>query len=353
MNHVLVMAGGSGTRFWPESREGLSKQFLDLSGRGPMIAETLRRLAPLAPPGNLWVVAGAKDRRNLSRAALPVPPENVILEPCGKNTAPALALAAEEIFRRDPRAVVTATPADHEIRDVPAFRSVVRSALSLARSSRRIVTIGITPTRPATGYGYIERGAPFGARGKAYEAARFTEKPDGATAASFVRSGRYLWNSGLVVFRADLFRESVARHLPAVRERLDEAFRSRGKGSHRRALAAAWGRIPSVSVDYGILEKEEGILVVPGDFGWSDLGTWGSLHEFLAAPGGNASRGEAVLLECRDVLARTDEGVVAVLGMEGVAVVRSGGAVLVCPLARSEEVKRIVEEVRRRHPLHG
>jgi mannose-1-phosphate guanylyltransferase len=348
-----VMAGGSGTRFWPESREGLSKQFLDLSGGGTMMAETLRRLSPLAPAENLWVVAGAKDRGNISRAALPVPKGNVLLEPSGRNTAPALALAAEEIFLRDPDAVVVATPADHEIREVKAFRSVVSSALSLARRSRRIVTIGISPTRPATGYGYIERGAPFDGRGRAFHVARFTEKPDAARAAAFVRSGRYYWNSGLFVFRADLFRERVGHHLPDVAGPLAEAFLHHGKGSFRKALRRAWERIPSVSVDYGVMEKEEEILVVPGDFGWSDLGTWGSLHEFLKPEGGNAAKGDAVLVDCRNVLARTDEGIVAVLGMEGVAVVKSRGTVLVCPLDRSEEVKRIVEEVRRRHPLHG
>jgi mannose-1-phosphate guanylyltransferase len=353
MRHVVVMAGGSGTRFWPESREGLSKQFLDLSGRGAMVSETFRRLAPLVPPENLWIVAGAKDRKNLSRTPLPCPPENVLLEPSGKNTAPALALAAEAIWRRDPDAVVVASPADHEIRDGRRFRSAVTLALDLAARRRRIVTLGIAPTRPATGYGYIERGKPFGAGGKAYEVARFTEKPDAATAESFLRSGRFYWNSGLFVFRADHFRERVALHLPAVAAPIAAAFGRGGKGSFRSALARGWKGVPSVSVDYGIMEKEEEILVVPGDFGWSDLGTWGSLHEFLAPAGGNATRGEAVLLDCRNVLARTDAGVVAVLGMEGVAVVRSGDAVLVCPLSRSEEVKRIVEEAARRRLLHG
>jgi mannose-1-phosphate guanylyltransferase len=350
MDHAVVMAGGSGTRFWPESRARRSKQFLDLTGGGPMIRETLGRLFPVIPPERVWVVAGRKDARYLSPASLGIPKTNILLEPEGRNTAPAVAFAAACIARRDADAVILATPADHAIGNLRAFRAVIRKGLRLARESGRFITLGIPPTHPATGYGYIERGIPFAGRVKgAFEVARFTEKPDLSAARRFLRTGRFLWNSGLFLFRADTFADRIARFLPEVDRRIREAVRGDRKGAGRR-LRDAYRGMPSVSVDYGILEKEQGILVIPADVGWSDLGTWRSLHEFLGGAGGNVTFGDAILEDCRDCLARTDTGVVAVLGMDGVVVVRSGDAVLVCPRSRSEEVKRMAEEVRRRFP---
>ena len=350
MDHAVVMAGGSGTRFWPESRARRSKQFLDLTGGGPMIRETLTRLFPVIPPERVWVVAGRKDARHLSPASLGIPKSNILLEPEGRNTAPAVAFAAASIARKDADAVILAAPADHAIGNLRAFRAVIRKGLRLARETGRFVTLGIPPTHPATGYGYIERGKPFPGRVKgAYEVARFTEKPDLAAARRFLRSGRFAWNSGLFLFRADTFADRVARFLPEVDRRIREVFRGDRKGAEER-LRDAYRGMPSVSVDYGILEKEQGTLVLPADMGWSDLGTWRSLHEFLGGAGGNVTFGDAILEDCRDCLARTDAGVVAVLGMDGVVVVRSGDAVLVCPRSRSEEVKWMAEEVRRRFP---
>src|SRR5512134_3450961 len=350
MDHVVVMAGGSGTRFWPESRVRRSKQFLDLTGRGPMIQETIRRLFPLLRRENVWVVAGEKDAPHLSSRGLGIPARNILLEPEGKNTAPAVALAVYRIDRIDPDAVIAAAPADHAVSDVRAFRSVLGKGLRAARDTGRFVTLGIPPTHPATGYGYIERGKPFPGRVKgALEVARFTEKPDLATARKFFRTGRFDWNSGLFLFRADTFADRLRRFLPEVDRGIREIFRGGRKGFGRR-LRDAYRRMPSVSVDYGILEKETGILVLPADVGWSDLGTWRSLHEFLGGAGGHVTFGDVILEECRDCLVRTDAGVVAALGMDGIVVVRSGDAVLVCPRSRSEEVKRMVEEVRRRFP---
>ncbi len=351
MDHAVVMAGGSGTRFWPESRAGRSKQFLDLTGGGPMIAETVNRLRPLFRRENIWVVAGEKDARHVDARALGIPRGNVLLEPEGRNTAPAVALAAARIARRDTDAVVAATPADHAVKDGPAFRRILRKGLRLAGSTGRFVTLGIAPSNPATGYGYIERGKPFGAPGDGvYNVRKFTEKPDAATARRFVRSGRYHWNSGIFLFRVSAFLDSLARHLPAVRAEIEAAFRWHGTKAFRGKLAAAYRRLPSISMDCGILEKEDGILVIPADFGWSDLGTWRSLHEFIGRAEDNVTFGNVILSECGGTLVRTDSGLVAVVGMRDVVVVRSGDAVLVCPRDRSEEVKRIAERVRREFP---
>lgn len=350
MDHALVLAGGSGTRFWPESRKARSKQFLNLTGGGPMIRETLDRLRPVVPAERLWIVAGRKDARHLSPAALGIPKGNILLEPDGRNTAPAIALAAACILRKDPEAVILAAPADHAIRDVRAFHAVIRKGLRLARDTGRFVTLGVPPTHPSTGYGYIERGEPFPGRVKgAFHVVRFAEKPDLATARRFLRSGRFDWNSGVFLFRADTFLDRLARLLPEVHRRI---LRAVGGGKERleRRLQEAYRGMPSISVDYGILEKEQGILVVPAEMGWSDLGTWRSLHEFLDDTGGNVAFGNVILTDCRNTLARTDGGLVAILGMEDTVVIRNGDAVLVCPRSRSEDVKGMVDEVRRRYP---
>jgi mannose-1-phosphate guanylyltransferase len=316
-----------------------------------MIRETIRRLFPLLRKENVWVVAGEKDAPHLSPRALGIPSRNVILEPLGRNTAPAVALAVAHIVRRDPAAVIAATPADHAVSDERSFRSVLREGLRVAGKTGRFVTLGISPSYPATGYGYIERGKPFEPDGKGvYNVRRFTEKPALAAARRFVKSGRYFWNSGIFLFRADTFLDRLTRYLPAVHSELDYAFRSRGSRTFRGNLRAAYRRMPSISVDYGILEKDTGILVIPSDFGWSDLGTWRSLHEFLGKPGENVTFGNVILSDCRDTFIRSDHGLVAAVGIEDIVVVRSGDAVLVCPKSRSEDVKRIAEEVRKKIP---
>ena len=316
-----------------------------------MIRETIRRLFPLLRKENVWVVAGEKDAPHLSSRALGIPARNILLEPEGKNTAPAVALAVSRIVRRDPEAVIAAAPADHAVSDVRAYRSVLGKGLLAARRTGRIVTLGIPPTHPATGYGYIERGDPFaGGDGNVFTVRRFTEKPSLAAARRFVKSGRFSWNSGIFLFRADTFRDRLSRFLPEVHAAMESAFRSFGRKAFPGKLRAAYRRVPSISVDYGILEKEKGILVIPANFGWSDLGTWRSLHEFLGKPGGNVTFGNVLLSDCRNTFARSDRGILAVLGMEDVIVVRSGEAVLVCPRSRSEEVKRVAEEVRKRIP---
>jgi len=350
MDHAVIMAGGSGKRFWPESRMHRSKQFLDLTGNGPMIVETVRRLLPLVPRENIWVVAGEKDAPNLKSRTLGVPPGNILLEPEGRNTAPAMALAAARIERRDADAVIAATPADHAVGNPSAFRSVLRKGFRLARRTGRFVTLGISPDHPATGYGYIERGTPFSGAEGVFVVRRFTEKPDLRTARRFLRSRRFYWNSGVFVVRAATYRNRVARFLPAVHRELEEALRDTGGRDLRNRLRRAYARMPSISVDYGILEKEDGILVIPSEFGWSDIGTWRSLHEFLGGEGENVTAGKVILTDCRGSLVRSDRGVVAVIGMEDVMVIRDGDAVLVCPRHRSEEVKEIAEEVKRRFP---
>ncbi|MCL1925851.1 MAG: sugar phosphate nucleotidyltransferase [Syntrophorhabdaceae bacterium] len=350
MDHAIVLAGGSGLRFWPESRSNRSKQFLNLTGGGAMIRETLDRLRPVFPQERIWVVAGRKDARHLSHRALGINKENILLEPEGKNTAPAISLASTVIARNDPDAVLLITPADHAIANVQAFLAVIRKGLRLARETGRFVTLGIPPTHPSTGYGYIERGASFPGKIKgAFRVARFAEKPDLSTARRFLRSGRFDWNSGVFLFRNDTLAKSFAKYLPDVSEAIGKAV-SGAKNGFTQRLSAAYRRIPSISIDYGLLEKETEILVLPANMGWNDLGTWRSLHEFLSQGGGNVTFGNAILTDCKNTLARTDSGLVAAIGMEDTVIIRCGNAVLVCPRSRSEDVKKMAEEVRKHFP---
>jgi len=350
MDHAVVMAGGSGTRFWPESRARRSKQFLNLTGGVPMIRETLLRLFPVIPPEHVWIVAGIKDAPHLSHRDLGIPKRNILLEPEGKNTAPAMAYAAAAIAREDQDAVVLATPADHAIGHVRAFQAILRKGLRLARETGRFVTLGVPPTHPSTGYGYIERGKPFPGKVRgAFEVARFAEKPDLPTAKRFLRSGRFDWNSGLFLFSVATFADRLAKFLPEVDRGFRRAFRG-DRAGFRKRLARAYRRMPSISVDYGILEKETGILVLP-----AKRRVERPRDVALASRVPRADRGERRVrrrhpLDCRSVLVRTDSGVAAVLGMDDVVVIRSGDAVLVCPRSRSEEVKGVLEEVRRRFP---
>jgi len=350
MDHAVVLAGGSGLRFWPESRSHCSKQFLNLTGGGAMIKETVDRLRPVFPTERIWVVAGRKDAGNITSCALGIPKENILLEPEGRNTAPAIALASAVIARNDPDAVLLFTPADHAIADLRTFHDVVRKALKLAGETGRFITLGIKPTHPATGYGYIERGAPFPGKIKgAFNVVRFAEKPDLPTAKRFLRSGRFDWNSGVFIFHVDTLAKSLVKFLPEVCEEIINAVRGDKRGFARR-LSSAYSRIKPISIDYGILEKEKDILVIPADMGWSDLGSWHSLHEYLCGCEGNVAFGNTILTDCKNTLARTDKGIIAALGVEDLVIVRCGDAVLVCPRSRSEDVKKMAEEVRKRFP---
>jgi len=350
MDHAIVLAGGSGLRFWPESSSGRSKQFLNLTGGGSMIHETLDRLRPLFPPERIWVVAGRKDASHLSHRALGIRKGNIILEPDGRNTAPAISLATAVIAQNDPDAVLLVTPADHAIADLGAFLAIIRKGLILARETGRFITLGIPPTYPSTGYGYIERGKPFPGKVKgAFRVARFAEKPNLSSARRFLRSGRFDWNSGVFLFRGDKFAKSLAEFLPDVSKAIEETVRGKKNGFEQRLLAA-YRRMPSISIDYGILEKEKEILVLPAKMGWNDLGTWRSLHEFLSKGKGNVTFGNVILTDCRNTLARTDGGLIAAIGMEDTVIVRCGNAVLVCPSSRSEDVKKMAEEIRKHFP---
>lgn len=345
---AVVMAGGGGTRLWPASRRGRPKQLLPL-GKHPgetLLAATLRRLAPAIPPERTVVVTSAALEPQV-RAA--VPPGTLVLgEPVGRNTAAALGLAAVHVLRRDPDAVIAALPADQHVDDEPAFRAALERALDIAAARDAIVTLGIPPTRPETGFGYLELGADAG--GGAVEVARFVEKPDHATAERYLASGRHLWNAGIFLFRAARLLAELERHMPETRAGLaeiDAALAAGGPDAAAAAAARVYPTLPNVSIDHGVMERTRGILTLRGEFGWNDVGAWSALADYRPADAdGNVVAATLVAHDARRNVVVSDPGtLVALVGVEDLIVIQAGDAVLVAPRSRAQDVKEIVKQL--------
>ncbi len=348
----VVMAGGSGTRFWPLSRKSWPKQFLALAGSRPLLAETVARLAPLARPEDTLVVLGPAHEKAARKLLPELPRRNVIVEPCARNTAPCVGLAALHVRRRDPEGVLLMLPADHHVARPARLRAALASAARLAAAGR-IATIGVRPSRPETGYGYLEVGAPLAAAGRrgdgAFEVKRFVEKPDLATAERYLAGGGYLWNSGIFAFRADVILEEIARRMPELAKLLDGIGAALGTRREAAAVARLFPRAPSISIDYGVMERSDRIAVVPADFGWSDVGSFAALPEVRAGDrSGNVTEGEALVLGRNNVVLARGGRTVAVVGADDLVVVDAGDAVLVCPRSKAQDVRQAVEELKRR-----
>lgn len=343
---AVIMAGGSGTRFWPASRARRPKQLLPLLGtEQTMLAATVERLSPLIEPTSVYVVTGA-PLAAATREALPrVPAAQILSEPAARNTAPCIAWASATVARTDPDAVLAVLPADHHIGDEPAFRAVLAQAIDVARSGR-VATVGVVPTRPETGYGYIELGDPIGA-GDARAVARFVEKPDRARAEAYVAGGRHLWNAGMFFFRAKDMLSLVREHLPELADGVARIDAAAARGDEAAALAEIFPSLPKVSIDHGVMEKAKGLAVVPGSFGWNDVGSWQSAWELASKDAdGNALPEGAVAIEARDNIVKlldNPKKAVALLGVSDLIVVDTGDALLVMPRERAQDVRDVVD----------
>ncbi len=357
MSHVftVIMAGGAGTRFWPASRARRPKQLLPLAGRADeaLLAATVRRVLPLCPWERVLVVT-ASHLADATREVLPeLPPENLLAEPCARNTAPCIAWAAATIRRRDPDATVMVLPADHHIADEEGFRAALGRAIAAAQTD--IATIGIRPTRPETGYGYIEIGEPI-AEG-VHRVARFIEKPDRARAERYAVSGEHLWNSGMFFFRARAMLDAVRAHLPDLASGIDRIDRAAEHGDEAAEVARTFPTLPSVSIDHGVMEKAARLAVVPGSFGWSDVGSWQSAWELAAKDGeSNAAPESAVLVDARgnlvcDLRAAAGSRVIALVGVSDLVVVETDDALLVMPRERAQDVRAVIEALKARGDL--
>ena len=353
--YPVIMAGGSGTRVWPLSRKNRPTQFLPLAGDGPLLAATVARLPPLAKARETYVVCGPAHAAAARRMLPALPAANFIVEPCARNTAPCVGLAALHVAARDARGVIAMLPADHHVAKPKAFRDALAAAAGLAANGA-IATIGIRPSRPESGYGYLKVGPRLAARGRgkgsgpAHKVERFVEKPDVVTAARYLADGGYLWNSGIFVFRADVILDEIGRAMPVLGEQLDVIGQSLGTPAYARTLKRVFPDCPSISIDYGVMEKSKRIVVVPADFGWSDVGSFAALPDVRPTDHlGNVAEGDAIVIDGRnDVVVAAGGRPVAVVGIDDVVVVDAGDAVLVCRRDRAQDVRKAVEELARR-----
>ena len=346
---AIIMAGGGGERFWPKSRQAHPKQLLGLFGKRTMIQETVDRISRLVPKERIIIIT-TKIQAPLVREQLAgVPPSSVIPEPFGRDTAPCIALAAALVMERDPEGIMLVVPSDHVIRDARRLVSTLWDACRVAWQHGCLVTLGIRPTGPVTGYGYIRRGKrlPYRFRTRFASVREFTEKPDRARALRYVRSGKYFWNSGMFVWKASVIAEELKAHMPAL-YRGYLAIRATPEGPIRdRTVRQVYRGLKRVSIDYGVMEKARDVVVAEADFDWDDAGSWLAFERhFPRGRDGNVVLGESIALDTERCIIISDEGIVGCLGLKDLIVVRSKGAVLVCHRDAAQDLKKIVQRLK-------
>ena len=346
MNYAVIMAGGAGTRFWPKSRKIKPKQFLNLFGRQSMISKTVDRLTGFIRPENIMVITNEDYRHHVNEQLQGLKESFIIGEPVARNTAPCVASAASILYDEHPEAVMIVLPADHEIENSEEFIRLLETAAETARSENSLVTIGIEPNRPETGYGYIRRSEEPDLNVKTrdvYKVRNFTEKPDLKKAEQFLNSGDYLWNSGIFIWKAETIIKEFKTHLPEIYRKMEALMES---DKSREQINRFYESCPSVSIDYGIMEKAENVHVVPGSFGWNDVGSWKAVHELTPKDvHGNAAGGSnAVYLQSHSSLIHSESGkLITLVGVENIAVVETEDAILVVNLDNAQMVKDVVD----------
>lgn len=346
--YALVMAGGKGERFWPWSRSSEPKQFLTLTGTRSLIQQTWDRLQKFFVPGNIFVATG-QSFVPLVRKHLPrLPGENILVEPMGRDTAPCIGLAALRLQKMDPQSIMLVLPADHLVTSRRVFQECLQKCLELAENKDYLITIGIKPTRPETGYGYIEKKkTPLHGKGGVYRIKQFVEKPDLEKAQRYLNEGTFYWNSGIFAWKTKLILAKIQEYLPDLYRGLKEIEPHLGTPLEKEALAKLFPALPSVSIDYGVMEKEKKILMVQGDFGWDDLGSWTALaKQFRKKGNDNVSKGQHLGIATKDCLVYAQDTLVATLGVSDLVIVQSNGVVLVCSMERAQQVKELVGELK-------
>jgi mannose-1-phosphate guanylyltransferase len=356
--HAVILAGGRGTRFWPRSRTRTPKQLLNIVGKRTMLEQTVERLRALIPAQQIWTVTNSEQAAALAKQLPPLARKRILTEPVGRNTAAAIALAALHVrHAAKGDAVLAVLPADHYIAQPDRYRQIVAAALDIAREPNRMVVLGITPTRPETGFGYIERdGDQHGVRECAYfPVRRFTEKPQLSVAREYIASGNYFWNAGMFFWRASTFLDALKAFLPQTYKALDELSAHIGKRTYASRLAKLYAKLENISVDYAILEKATGakaesstgrfsVVVIPVDVGWSDIGSWAAVYELSTKqPGENILAGPGQTLDAEGNFLWSPDKFVAAVGVRDLVVVETPDALLICPRERSQDVSKLVK----------
>jgi len=351
-NYCLIMAGGSGTRFWPRSRVANPKQYLSLFGEKSLIQESVQRFANFIPEECIYIVSAKGQKGILEEQTTNLIKENLIYEPVGKNTLPAIGLAALFIAEKDPEGILVVSPSDHLIQNDELFRQCIDSAALIADKNDGIVTIGITPKYPATGYGYVQTAedVTIGQSIKSYAVNKFIEKPSLEVATGYLQQGGFFWNSGIFVFKVSVFLDAVQKYAPELFTDLMRIKEHIGKETYDTALDRIYNEVKSISIDYGILEKASNVFLVQGDFIWNDLGSWEEVYKYDSHKdeNQNATSGEVVLIDTKNSYVHAPNSLVAVVGLDDVIVVQEGDTILVCKRDRAEDIKAVVGEITRR-----
>jgi len=347
---AVIPAGGSGTRLWPLSRSARPKFLLPLLGQESLLQQTFNRLTTLTEPQRILVVCGPAHAAAIARQIPGLPAGNIIVEPSPNGTGPALALASAIIQRHDPHAIMGSFAADHDVADVPSFTAAVQAAIAAARTGN-LVTIGLTPTRPETGYGYIERTDEVIAQtecGTAYRAARFVEKPDLERAEEYIASGTFLWNAGMFVWRVDALQAELARLQPKIDAGVHRIASAWESGEQETVAASIWATLPNITIDHGVMEHARRVAVVPAEMGWSDVGDWHGLGELIEQDAlGNSVRGDLLQIDTTNsVIWSESKRMVAMVGLDNIIVVDTEDALLVVDREKSQEVKKVVDRLK-------
>jgi mannose-1-phosphate guanylyltransferase len=351
--YAVIMAGGGGTRLWPVSRKGKPKQLLPLLGKETLFQSTVARLEALFPPERILVVTVAEQAREMREQVPAIPAENYLIEPSPRGTASVVALAASVLKKRDPQAVMAIQTADHHIRNRDLFNYLIKAALEVA-DQKYLVTLGITPTFPSTGYGYIQQGESLSGDYKypVYTVKRFKEKPDEVTAQQLLSSGDHSWNSGMFVWRVDTILAEIERQMPDLFRAVDEIASAWDTSNRDEVLRSRWQELKSQTIDYGIMEKAERVAVLPaGGLGWSDVGSWDSLFEVLMPDmNGNVdTHGQHLALDTHNTLVYggNNQRLVVTIGLDDMVVVDTDDALMICKVDQSQKVKDVVEHLKK------
>jgi len=351
--YPVILAGGRGTRFWPLSRRRRAKQLLALDGKQTMIQQTVARLLKLGSPKQFWVITNEDLRREIARQLPRLPARQIIAEPLGRNTAPAIGLAAFLLARADPDAVIGMFPSDHVIENEERFHELLKRGIEIAAAGENIIVMGIRPTRAETGYGYIEAGAEM--ENGALRVRRFTEKPDAEQAAGFLEAGNYFWNSGMFIWSARTLVNALREHLPRTAAILEDIAAEYGTSKFGRVFRRLYPKCENISIDYAVLEprsakgeKDSNIYCLPADFGWNDLGSWTALHEHQSAKrnpkDGNLISGKGVFtLDAEDNYIHAPGKFVAAVGVKNVVVIETDDALLITTREKAQDVGKVVK----------
>jgi mannose-1-phosphate guanylyltransferase len=350
--HAVILAGGRGTRFWPRSRTRTPKQLLNIVGKNTMLQQTVERVHSLIPAARIWTVTNSEQAAPVAKQLPAAAREHVLVEPLGRNTTAAIALAAIHVrHAAKGDALLAVLPADHYIAQPDRYRQIVRAALDIAGNANRMVVLGISPTRPETGFGYIERTdtEEFAKEFPYFLVRRFTEKPALATAREYLVSGNYFWNAGMFFWRVSTFLDALQEFLPDTHKAIEELSRHIGKRSYDSCLKKIYPKLENISVDYAVLEKATGgesakVFVIPADVGWSDIGSWAAVYELLARlPGENIFAGPSQTLDSEGNFLWSPNKFVAAIGVRDLVVVETPDALLICPRDRAQDVSKLVK----------